>query len=140
MQWAFLILALLAGLSELHTGTFYLAAISAVAFLTFLLGFVLPEEALLLTFLGGLVVAVGLVWLIRRRSARRPGLRDLDLGQPVRVDTVEPATGRLVVQYRGTRWEAEMAAGAAPAPGAMARIVGRKGNHLRLAPFLEPPP
>ena len=140
MQWAFLILALLAGLSELHTGTFYLAAIAAVAFLTFLLGFVLPDEALLMTFLGGLVVAVGLVWFIRRRFARRPGLRDLDLGQPVRVDAVEPGTGRLVVRYRGTRWDAEMAAGAAPAPGSMARIVGHKGNCLRLAPLLEPPP
>lgn len=140
MQWAFLILALLAGLSELHTGTFYLAAIAAVAFVTFLLGFVLPDEALLMTFLGGLVVAVGLVWFIRRRFARRTGLRDLDLGQPVRVDAVEPATGRLVVHYRGTRWDAEMAAGAAPAPGGMARIVGHNGNRLRLAPLLEPPP
>jgi membrane protein implicated in regulation of membrane protease activity len=140
MQWAFLILALLAGLSELHTGTFYLAAIAAVAFVTFLLGFVLPDEALLMTFLGGLVVALVLVWLIRRRFARRAGLRDFDLGQPVTVDRIDPGTGRLVVHYRGTSWEAEMAAGAAPAPGAAARIVGRSGNRLRLAPLLEPPP
>jgi hypothetical protein len=51
VNWMFLVLALWVGLVELHTGTFYLAAVAAVALLTFVLGFFVPDEALLLIFL-----------------------------------------------------------------------------------------
>ncbi len=135
MQWVFLILALWAALVELHSGTFYLAAVAAVAFVTFALGFVLPEEVLLLTFLGGLLAALVLVWATRRHAARRVSLPDLDLDQEVRIDAAIPGSPRLIVTYRGARWEAEMATGPAPPPGAFARIAGRHGNLLRLAPI-----
>ncbi len=135
MQWVFLILALWAALVELHSGTFYLAAVAAVAFVTFVLGFVLPEEVLLLTFLGGLLAALVLVWATRRHAARRVSLPDLDLDQEVRIDSAVPGSPRLIVTYRGARWEAEMETGPAPPPGAFARIAGRHGNLLRLAPI-----
>ena len=135
MQWVFLILALWAALVELHTGTFYLAAVAAVAFVTFALGFVLPEEILLVTFLGGLLAALVLIWITRRHAARRTGLRDFDLDQEVRVESLVAGTDRLIVTYRGTRWEAEMATGPALSPGATARIVGRRDHLLRVSPL-----
>ncbi len=140
MQWVFLILALWAALVELHTGTFYLAAVAAVAFVTFALGFVLPEEILLVTFLGGLLAALALVWAITRGTARRAGLRDFDLDQEVRVEAAVPGTDRLIVTYRGTRWEAEMATGPVLPPGATARIVGRHDHLLRLSPLPQAAP
>ncbi|MDE2006708.1 MAG: hypothetical protein KGI51_09095 [Rhodospirillales bacterium] len=133
MQWAFLVLTLWAALVELHTGTFYLAAIAAVAAATVILGFWLPEEWLLATFILGCAAALLLVWALRRHR-RAPALPDLDLGQDVEVVSVQPDTGRLTVRYRGSLWNAAMETGAPPPPGGSLRIVRRSGSLLHLAP------
>ena len=131
MQWVFLVLALWAALVELHTGTFYLAAIAAVALLTVVLGFWIHPELLLSVFVAGCVAALVLVWAYRRHLPRGRGLPDLDAGQEVTVTAI--AGERLVVTYRGARWDAVMDEGPPPPVGATARIARRTGNILHLA-------
>lgn len=133
MQWVFLVLALWAALVELHTGTFYLAAIAAVALITVVLGFWVHPELLLFVFVTGCVAALALVWIYRRQLPRGRGLPDLDAGQDVTVISIAPGGTRLVVTYRGTRWDAVMDDGPPPAVGEVARITRKTGNVLHLA-------
>ena len=74
------LLALLAALVELHTGTFYLAAVAAAALLTTLIGFWVRDELLIIVFLllcAGLMAAV---MLFRRKLPRGKILADFDIG------------------------------------------------------------
>ena len=70
MQWVFLVLALLAALAELHTGTFYLAGVAAAALLTALIGFWIPGDLLIVVFVVLCAVLTGAVMLSRRHRAR----------------------------------------------------------------------
>ncbi|MDE2517513.1 MAG: hypothetical protein KGL12_15910 [Rhodospirillales bacterium] len=128
----FLVLALLAALVELHSGTFYLAALSLVSLATFALGFVLHEDFLILAFLAMSAAGLAAVWVARRRLRGRDRVGDFDLGQTVLVLGAAGPDGIIAVQYRGTQWMAEMEDGQAPLPGLPASIVGRRGNVLRL--------
>ncbi len=143
MQLVFLILALVAALVELITGTFYLAAVAVIALITAALGFVLPDDALILVFLAGSVAAMALVRVWRRRQARKPGLADLDAGQRVTVAGHGARADQVIVTYRGTRWDGVMVDGATPAIGSQAVILHKVGSVLHLAapnPIDNPPP
>ena len=133
MQWAFLVLALWAALLELHSGTFYLAAIATVALLTFVLGFWVREDLLLMVFVAGCLGGLGLIWVWRRSLPRGRGLPDLDAGGEAIVTAIGPEDDRLVVTYRGTRWDAVMEHGPPPAIGTPVRITRKTGSLLHLA-------
>ncbi|HEX4367716.1 MAG TPA: NfeD family protein [Rhodopila sp.] len=133
MQWAFLILAVVAALVELNTGTFYLAAIAAAALLTTLIGFWLRGDWLIFVFLllcASLTVAVTLAR--RTRRSTRP-LADFDLGQIVSVTGTAPQGNRLTVSYRGANWDAVTDDGSVLAPGDTAIIVRKTDKLLHLA-------
>jgi membrane protein implicated in regulation of membrane protease activity len=132
MQWVFLVLALGAALVELQTGTFYLAGVAAVALVTFALGFWVHEELLLFVFTIGCAGALTLVWINRRRLPRGLGLPDLDAGKEVQVAAIGPGEGRLVVTYRGTRWDAVLDEGSPPALGDILCISRKTGSVLHL--------
>ncbi|MDE2580668.1 MAG: hypothetical protein KGL52_03465 [Rhodospirillales bacterium] len=134
VQWVFLVLALWAALVELHTGTFYLAAIAAVALLTVVLGFWVHPELLLSVFAAGCVGAMALVWIMRRRLPRGRGLADLDAGEEVTVVSVSAGGRRVVVSYRGTRWDAVIDKGPPLAVGDVAVIARKDGSLLHLGP------
>jgi len=129
MQWAFLILALLAALVELHTGTFYLAAVAAAALLTTLIGIWIQDDWLIIVFLLLCAALMAVVMLFRRKLARTKTLADFDIGQTVSVHSVSPQGNRLSVSYRGTNWDAVMDDGAVLAPGDTA-IIKRKTDKL----------
>lgn len=133
MQLVFLIFALAAALVELITGTFYLAAVAVIALVTAGLGFVLPDDALILVFLAGSIAAMALVRAWRRRQARKPGLPDLDAGQRVTVAGLGACADQVIVTYRGTRWDGVMVDGAKPTIGSQAVIVHKAGSVLHLA-------
>jgi membrane protein implicated in regulation of membrane protease activity len=140
MQWFFLLLALVAALVELHTGTFYLAALAAAASLTALAGFWVRDDLLIVAFLVLCAVLMAAVSLLRRQWTRHKPLADFDIGQRVSVQSVSQPGNRLQVSYRGTNWEAVMDDGAAPAPGDIA-IIKRKSDkllHLVLPPGAVP--
>lgn len=132
MQWIFLVLALLAALAELHTGTFYLAAVAAVALATYLLGFRLNEEILIFVFASGCILAAVLVWAWHRHHGRERGLDDFDTGQEVTVAAILQRENRLTVSYRGTRWDAVLDDGPLPPVGSVLWIRRKQGSILHL--------
>jgi membrane protein implicated in regulation of membrane protease activity len=139
MQWVFLVLTLLAALVELHTGTFYLAAVAAAALLTTLIGYWIMDDLLIVVFLLLCLVMMGAVMLYRRKQPSRRSLPDFDIGQSVSVHSVSQPGNRLLVNYRGTHWEAVVDDGSVLAPGDTA-IIKRKTDkllHLALQPKVE---
>jgi membrane protein implicated in regulation of membrane protease activity len=133
MQWVFLVLALSAALVELHTGTFYLAAVAAAGVLTALIGFWIRDDLLIVVFLLLCAVMMAAVMLYRRKWARSKPLADFDIGQSVSVQGVSQQGNRLMVSYRGANWEAVMDDGAVIAPGDTAIITRKTDKLLHLA-------
>lgn len=133
MQWLFLVLALLAALAELHTGTFYLAGVAAACLLTALIGFGIPGNLLIVVFVVLCAVLLGAVMLGRRHQARTKDLADLDLGQTVTISDVPPPGSCLTVSYRGVNWQAVMEDGSVPAAGSTAIIKRKTDKLLHLA-------
>lgn len=88
MQWVFLVLALLAALAELHTGTFYLAGVAAAALLTTLMGFWIRGDLLIFAFVVLCAILTAAVMLSRRHQERTKGLADFDIGQTVTIRDV----------------------------------------------------
>jgi membrane protein implicated in regulation of membrane protease activity len=138
MQWAFLVLAVLAALVELHTGTFYLAAVAAAALLTTLLGVWVRDDLLILVFLLLCAMLTAAVMLSRRSWTHSKALVDFDIGQRVSITGISPHGHRLIVSYRGANWEAVMEDGSVLAPGDTA-VIRRKTDkllHLALPPVV----
>ena len=139
--WA---LALVLGVLELLTGTFYLLVLAlgcAAGGAAAWAGASLSVQLLL----SAAVSVCGWLLLHRRhRAGRRVQSRAshdpdvlLDVGERVTVSAWD-AHGRENVQYRGAQWTAELEAGghrqAPPLPGEY-RIRGIDGNRLLLAPI-----
>lgn len=133
MQWVFLILALLAALVELHTGTFYLAGVAVAALLTTVIGFWLRDDLLIFAFVLLCAALMTAVMLSRRKWGRSKALADFDIGQRVSVRSISQPGNRLQVSYRGTNWEAVMNDGSGLAPGDIAIITGKTDKLLHLA-------
>jgi membrane protein implicated in regulation of membrane protease activity len=133
MQWAFLVLGALAALVELHTGTFYLAAVAAAAFLAAAAGFWLRGDASILAFVPLCAILAAAVMLYRRHRARGGDLADFDIGQTVTIRSVSPQGNSLMASYRGVDWHAVMEDGSKLAPGATAVILRKTDKLLHLA-------
>jgi membrane protein implicated in regulation of membrane protease activity len=133
MQWVFLVLALSAALAELHTGTFYLAGVAAVALLTALLGFWIRGELLIFAFMVLCAIPTAAIMLHRRHQARTKGLADFDIGQTVTISDVPLQGNCLTVSYRGVNWQAVMDDGSIPTPGSTAIIKRKTDKLLHLA-------
>ncbi len=133
LQWVFLVLGLVAAIAELNSGTFYLAGIAAASFLTALAGFWIGADWLPLAFLVFCVALLPLVVMLRRGLSRGRTLPDADVGQIVTVVSVAEESGRLVVSYRGSRWDAVMDRGTMLEPGQSAVITKKTDKLLHLA-------
>jgi membrane protein implicated in regulation of membrane protease activity len=133
MQWVFLVLALSAALAELHTGTFYLAGVAAVALLTALLGFWIRGELLIFAFVVLCAIPTVAIMLRRRHQARTKGLEDFDIGQTVTISNVPLQGNCLTVSYRGVNWQAVMDDGSIPTPDSTAIIKRKTDKLLHLA-------
>lgn len=132
LYWTWWVLAALLIGVELLTGTFYLLAVG----FAFVLGGVvawLDGSLQLQLIVGGVLSVVGVMiahqWRMRR--ARPLPQPSLDLGQSVRVQTWRD-DGTARVEYRGTQWDAETAAGDAARAETM-YIVDVRGSTLVIA-------
>lgn len=136
MQWVFLVIALLAALVELHTGTFYLAGVAAASLLSALIGFWIRGDLLIFVFVVLCAAVMTAVMLYRRRWTSRKHLRDFDIGQTVTIRGASPQGNHLMVSYRGVDWEAVMEDGSVLPPGRAAVIVRKTDKllHLTLPP------
>jgi membrane protein implicated in regulation of membrane protease activity len=129
--WIWWALAVILVGIELMTGTFYLLAVG-VAFaaggLAALLGAALPVQLII----GGVLSVAGTMAAHRWRQQRvPPPPPSLDLGQSVRIlEWKDDGSAR--VNYRGTQWDAELAAPGVPRAETM-YIVGTRGSTLLIA-------
>ncbi|MGH8714716.1 MAG: NfeD family protein [Casimicrobiaceae bacterium] len=119
--------------AELVTGTFYLLVIGLALVcggVAAWLGAVIPVQWLIAAALG----VVGTILLQRwKRSlvASTPPQKGLDIGQMVQVQSWGPA-GTARVAYRGSTWDAEVAAPETPHAATM-YIAGMRGSVLLLS-------
>ncbi|MEY2342627.1 NfeD family protein [Acidithiobacillus sp. IBUN Pt1247-S3] len=138
MLLLYLIIAVIAGLAELFTGTFYLAAVALAALITLIAGFVLPQLTLHWVFLASSIILIlASTWLRHRLARKASGVDDLDLGQAVEILRGPDAQGRYRVRYRGSEWPAVLEEDDSACAGASAVIVAHEGNLLHIA--LLPP-
>jgi membrane protein implicated in regulation of membrane protease activity len=130
--WIWWIAATLLIGAELETGTFYLLAIGiATAFggVAAWLGASLPVQFGSAGVLGVLLTIAAHRWRLAR--ATPPPQPSLDVGQSVRVETWNP-DGTARVAYRGSTWDAELAAPDVPRAQTL-YIVDTRGSVLLLS-------
>ncbi|QDQ27068.1 NfeD family protein [Chitinimonas arctica] len=126
------VLALLLAGAEMLSGTFYLLVYSlccALGGVAAVAGLPVPAQLSV----AAACAVVGTLWL-RRHPISRPSRvsGNLDLGHRVEVESWKSElTAR--VRYRGTGWDAELAAPLAERPGTL-YIVGQRGNTLIVSP------
>lgn len=133
LQWVFLVLGLVAAIAELNSGTFYLAGVAVAALLTSLSGLWIRADWLPIVFLVFCIGLLPAVLLLRRRLSRGRTLPDPDVGQIVTVVSISEGSGRIVVSYRGSRWEGVLERGEMPLPGQSATITRKTDKLLHLA-------
>lgn len=117
---------------ELLTGTLYLLAVGFAFVVGGIVAWLDGSVPMQLGVGGGLAVVGVMVahqWRLRR-AMPEPQV-SLDMGQSVRVQTWRN-DGTARVEYRGTQWDAEMAAGQATRAETM-YIVGVRGSTLVIA-------
>lgn len=129
--WIWWVLAAILVGAELMTGTFYLLAVGvafAVGGITALIGAAIPVQLVI----AGVLSVIGALLAHHWRKGREPPPSvGLDVGQPVTVLGWKD-DGRARVAYRGTQWDAELAAPSAPRAETM-YIVGTRGSILLIA-------
>ncbi len=137
MQLLYLAIALVSGIAELFTGTFYLAAIALAALITLLSSFFLPHLVLHWVFLAaGATLAILTAFLRHSLASGQSGINDLDIGQTVELLQGPDPEGHYRVHYRGSDWSAVLEKATAPVcRGEAAIIVGREGSLLHIAPI-----
>lgn len=133
MLFVYVIIAFVAGVAELFTGTFYLAAVALAALFTAITGLLLPGTILHWVFLGFCLVLLPAGMAFRHHLASKAqGLQDFDLGQGVDVIGGPDQNDHYTVRYRGSEWMAVVDDGPAPCAGDRAVIIGKTDNLLHL--------
>jgi membrane protein implicated in regulation of membrane protease activity len=131
-HWAWWIAAAVLVGAELITGTFYLLAVglaAAAGGIAAWLGVEVPIQFLIAGAVGVVLTFAAHHWRLRR--AQPPQQAPLDVGQAVQVRTWNP-DGTARVAYRGTLWDAELAAPATPRAETL-YIVATRGSVLVLS-------
>ena len=129
-------------IAELLSGTFYLLVIGVGAFTGALIAW-MGGNMLVQAAMGGVVAIAGAIgvhhWHARQKSGDAQS-NFLDRGQPVVLEGWANESANLArVKYRGGTWDARLAPGPRPAPGATLYIEGQEGNTLVVVPT-EPHP
>ena len=125
-------------ISELLTGTFYLLVIALGAFAAAVADW-LGAGVLLQSVVGSVIAIAGALYVHHWHGAHRVGDRRdnvLDRGQAVVLEGwSNESAGLARVKYRGTSWDARLAAAESrPAPGTTLYIDGMEGNTLVVVP------
>ena len=125
-------------IAELVTGTFYLLVLGAGAFIGAIAAWLGANHVVQALAAGGSAVAG--TWFVHhwhesRRALASTGSNFLDRGQPVVLDGWANETAGIArVKYRGTVWDARVAAGAArPTVGSTLYIEAQEGTMLVVA-------
>lgn len=129
-----LVIGIVLVIAELVTGTFYLlflgiAAIvgAAVAYL----GAPFWAQAII----SAVVLTMGVIWIQRhKRMAKEPGMRGLDIGQPVKWESwINQSDSLARVRYRDAQWDAKVSGEIRGEPGEVLYITSVDGATLHVA-------
>ena len=132
VEWAWWIFAAVLVGAELLTGTFYLLAVGVAVALGGVAAFAGASLPVQFVVAGALGVALTMIaHRLRLSRATPPPQPSLDLGQSVRIETWN-SDGTARVNYRGTNWDAELAAPDVPHAATM-YIVATRGSRLILS-------
>jgi membrane protein implicated in regulation of membrane protease activity len=132
VEWAWWIFAAVLVGAELLTGTFYLLAVGVAVALGGVAAFAGASLPVQFVVAGALGVALTMIaHRLRLSRATPPPQPSLDVGQSVRVETWN-SDGTARVNYRGTNWDAELAAPDVPHAATM-YIVATRGSRLILS-------
>ena len=132
VEWAWWIVATVLVGAELITGTFYLLAVGVAVAFGGIAAFAGASLAVQFAVAGMLGVVLTIVaHRMRLARATPPPQPSLDIGQAVRVDTWN-ADGTARVNYRGSTWDAELAAPEVPRTATL-YIVATRGSRLILS-------
>ena len=132
VEWAWWIFAAVLVGAELLTGTFYLLAVGVAVALGGVAAFAGASMPVQFVVAGALGVALTMIaHRLRLSRATPPPQPSLDVGQSVRVETWN-SDGTARVNYRGTNWDAELAAPDVPHAATM-YIVATRGSRLILS-------
>jgi len=132
VEWLWWIFAAVLVGAELLTGTFYLLAVGMAVALGGVAAFAGASLPVQFGVAGILGVALTIVaHRLRLSRATPPPQPSLDIGQSVRVETWN-SDGTARVNYRGTDWDAELAAPEVPHAATM-YIVATRGSRLILS-------
>ena len=132
VEWAWWIFAEVLVGAELLTGTFYLLAVGVAVALGGVAAFAGASLPVQFVVAGALGVALTMIaHRLRLSRATPPPQPSLDVGQSVRVETWN-SDGTARVNYRGTNWDAELAAPDVPHAATM-YIVATRGSRLILS-------
>jgi len=132
VEWAWWIFAAVLVGAELLTGTFYLLAVGVAVALGGVAAFAGASLPVQFVVAGALGVALTMIaHRLRLARATPPPQPSLDVGQSVRVETWN-SDGTARVNYRGTNWDAELAAPDVPHAATM-YIVATRGSRLILS-------
>ncbi len=135
--WVFwIVAAAVLFVAEMVTGTFYLllAAIGALAASALAYA---GQDMIVQIIAAAVVTFIGWVIVNKFRPLKKGGTWNtnadvnLDIGAQVRIAELNP-TGKIYVQYRGSRWEAVMAQDIAAEAGKDYTIVAIEGSRLVL--------
>jgi membrane protein implicated in regulation of membrane protease activity len=132
VYWTWWIAAAILIGAELVTGTFYLLAVGiavALGGVAALLGAGMPVQFAVAGVLGVVLTVAAHRW--RLAHATPPAQPSLDVGQAVHVQTWNP-DGTARVAYRGSNWDADLAAPDVPR-GETMYIVATRGSVLVLS-------
>ena len=131
-HWAWWIAAAVLVGAELVTGTFYLLAVglaAAAGGIAAWLGAAVPIQFIVAAVCGVVLTILAHRWRLRRMQPAQQA--PLDVGQAVQVRTWNP-DGTARVAYRGTLWDAELAAPGTPRAETL-YIVATRGSVLVLS-------
>jgi len=132
VEWAWWIFAAVLVRAELLTGTFYLLAVGVAVALGGVAAFAGASLPVQFVVAGALGVALTMIaHRLRLSRATPPPQPSLDVGQSVRIETWN-SDGTARVNYRGTNWDAELAAPDVPHAATM-YIVATRGSRLILS-------
>ena len=141
-QWLlWVIVGMVLVIAELVTGTFYLLVLGAGALAAAVVAWAGGNELIQAMVAGA--VAIGGAWYVHHwheahRKSDEGRANFLDRGQPVVLEGwSNESAGIARVRYRGTSWDARVAAAAKPTPGSTLYIDAQEGQTLVV---VEAPP
>ena len=125
-------------IAELVSGTFYLLVLGLGAFAAAVAAWAGANSVVQAAVAGGVAIAGALVvhrWHLANRRLNNGKDNFLDRGQPVVLDGWSNENAGIArVKYRGTLWDARVAATERPTPGSTLYIEGQEGTLLLVAP------